>query len=290
MDFIGYKSFNKKFLFSLNLVILFANIFLIFFHLYRNKNLNQIFFKNSDFFNMNLCQKAYQYISAYLLNKYIINNYTNSIEKKVIKLKATGLFNRKFNLQWLKARLSDQFILQYDDPNPDYLLYNCFNNEDTNKSYHNIIRIAVYTENIIPDINYADYFIVHYHIIYLDRFFKSNVFFWMNFNEIDSKRLEVMNSPIRKKFCAAVISNCNAKFRLNFINKLNHYKKVDMGGNCNNNVHGKIKIKLNFYLNINFHLLWKIVMEMDIYLKKLLNHFLQELYLYIMEIIWLMNI
>jgi len=152
------------------------------------------------------------------------------------------------------------------------------------------LRIAVYTENIIPDINYADYFIVHYHIIYLDRFFKSNVFFWMNFNEIDSKRLEVMNSPIRKKFCAAVISNCNAKFRLNFINKLNHYKKVDMGGNCNNNVHGKIKIKLNFYLNINFHLLWKIVMEMDIYLKKLLNHFLQELYLYIMEIIWLMNI
>ena len=252
MAFIGYKSFNKKFLFSLNLVILFANIFLIFFHLYRNKNLNQIFFKNSDFFNMNLYQRAYQYISAYLLNKYIIGNYTNSIEKKVIKLKATGLFDKKSNLKWLKARLSDQFILQYDDPNPDYLLYNCFNKEDTNKSYHNIIRIAVYTENAMPDLNYADYFLVHYHIIYLDRFFKSNIFFWMNFNEIDSKRLEVINSPIRKKFCAAVISDCIAKFRLNFINKLNHYKKVDMGGNCNNNVHGKIKNKIKFLSEYKF--------------------------------------
>ncbi len=66
----------------------------------------------------------------------------------------------------------------------------------------------------MPDLNCADYFMAHYHITYLDRFFKINVFFWENFSEINTKRLEVINSPIRKKFCAAVYSNCVAKFRL----------------------------------------------------------------------------
>ena len=132
------------------------------------------------------------------------------------------------------------------------MIYNVFDNEDKNPKYHNAIRIAIYTENVMPDINYADYIISHYHINYLDRCFKYNVFLWENSRNIDKKRKEVIKSPIRKKFCAAIISNCQSKFRLDFINKLSKYKKVDMGGKCLNNIDRKIKDKIKFLTEYKF--------------------------------------
>ena len=96
--------------------------------------------------------------------------------------------------------------------------------------------------------------IIYIYFNYFDRYFKTNVFFWENFNDIDSKRLKVLNNPIRKKFCAAVISNCDSPylFRMNFIKKLNKYKKVDMGGLCNNNIHRKVKNKIKFLSEYKF--------------------------------------
>ena len=104
----------------------------------------------------------------------------------------------------------------------------------------------------MPDFNLADYIIGHYHIIYLDRYFKYSVFFWTNFNDIDAKRKEILKNPIRKKFCAAIISNCDAKFRLNFIEKLNKYKKVDMGGKCQNNINEAVPNKIEFLSSYKF--------------------------------------
>ena len=75
---------------------------------------------------------------------------------------------------------------------------------------------------------------------------------WENFTSISEKRKEVLNNPIRKKFCAALISNCWAKFRLNFINKLSKYKKVDLGGLCRNNINKTIKNKLEFLSEYKF--------------------------------------
>ena len=285
-------NFIKPFIFIINIVFLFTNIFLFFLHLKNNKYFSlPLFFKNSDKFNMNLFKSTFQYISAYLLNKYTIyNNYTNSIEKKVIKLKPYGLFDKKRNLKWLKERLSDQFILQYGDPNPDYLLYNCFSDEDINQRYKNIIRIAIYTENKIPDLNCADYFLVHYHINYLDRFFKVNVFFWESFKEIDSKRLEVINSPIRKKFCAAVYTNCIAKFRKDFIKKLNNYKKIDMGGRCVNSIHGAVKDKINFLSEYKFSFAMENSEGNGYITEKIVDSFKAGTIPIYYEIIWLMNI
>ena len=73
-----------------------------------------------------------------------------------------------------------------------------------------------------------------------------------NFNGIDKIREEVIKNPIRKKFCAAVISNCHSLFRLNFINKLSEYKKVDMGGHCKNNINKYVKNKIEFLSNYKF--------------------------------------
>ena len=66
---------------------------------------------------------------------------------------------------------------------------------------------------------------------------------------------DILKQPIRKKFCAAVISNCALsfnKFRLNFIDKLSEYKTVDMGGNCRNNIKRTVKNKIEYLSNYKF--------------------------------------
>ena len=96
-------------------------------------------------------------------------------KKKLIKVKATGLFNRAHNLKWLKEKLNNEFILEYDSPNPDYLIYNVFDEKDLTEKYRNIdaIRIALFTENEYPDMNAADYFVANFHITeILNIFFK----------------------------------------------------------------------------------------------------------------------
>ena len=86
------------------------------------------------------------------------------------------------------------------------------------------IKIAIFTENQIPDFKSADYAISQSHINYLDRHFTyQNSFFnkLLLFNKYNKKaRNEVLKNPIRKKFCAAVISNYwhTDNFRINFIN------------------------------------------------------------------------
>ncbi len=66
--------------------------------------------------------------------------------------------------------MNDEFILSISEPNPDYLIYNCFNGEDINPKYTKAVRIAMYTENVFPDLNYADYIFGNYHIISKDNY------------------------------------------------------------------------------------------------------------------------
>ena len=86
----------------------------------------------------------------------------------------------------------------------------------------------------------------------MDRFFKYSCFLWQNLNIIEQKRKEAIKNKIKRKFCGAVISNCRAEFRMNFIDKLNKYKKVDIGGKCINNVNGTVKNKIEFLSDYKF--------------------------------------
>ena len=216
----------------------------------------RIFIKNNDYMIIKLLHKNYIDISKYLNNKYFIlknNNETKS--KKSLKLYSVDLFNRAFHIKWLEKRLKDKFIIEYDKENPDYLIFNIFGNQHLNPKYKNAIKIAVFTENIIPDLNQVDYALGHAHINYLDRYFKYSVFLWSNTKIINEKREEVLKSPIRKKFCAAVISNGNwNQFRNKFINELNKYKKVDMGGRFRNNIGVRVKNKFKFLSSYKFSL------------------------------------
>ena len=50
--------------------------------------------------------------------------------------------------------MGDEFEIIIDRENPDYLIYNVFGDNDINISFQNCIRIAIYTENVMPDLNY----------------------------------------------------------------------------------------------------------------------------------------
>ena len=142
--------------------------------------------------------------------------------------------------------------------NPDYVVYDVFGCEHNKPKYKNAIKIAHYSENILPDFYEADYAISQAHINYLDRYFKYPSFIW-NLNKLykynfRKRRNELLNNLNKTKFCAAVISNNHsfASFRLNFIKKLNKYKKVDMGGYAFNNVGGKVLNKIDFLSSYKF--------------------------------------
>ena len=174
-----------------------------------------------------------------------------NITKKKINICCIDLY--KGQIKWLKKVLEDNnFIIQYDYNNPDYLIFNKFGDRHLNPKYKNAVKIAFYTENKIPDLSEADYAIGHQHINYLDRYFKYSIFLLSNFENIKGVRENVLNHPIRKKFCAAVISNSHGFFRNKFIKELNKYKQIDMGGKYYNNVGGKIKNKIQFLSSYKF--------------------------------------
>ena len=224
-------------------------------------------FKNIDLFFINITRKSFKQISSYLNSKFE-NKYkslNNKIrEKKVININSVGSSNTYYKNKLIKditKLLENTFIFNFTSNNPDYLVYDVFNCDQLDYKYNNAIKIAFYTENIIPDFNFADYSIGFHNINYLDRYFRKTTLIWifqkryLNIKNkfFEKKRRKAYKSKTRKKFCAAVISNYKTsdKFRIKFINELSKYKNVDMGGKYKNNV-GKIKDKIKFLSHYKF--------------------------------------
>ena len=255
------KLFVKNIILFVNILLFLFNLILLF--VFSNEFINRsvLILKNSDSFNIKLLNKTYSEISFYLNNKFNINNLTklenNTNEKKFIKVFQTGGWNKTIDIIWFLDKIDDEFIIEFNETDPDYLIYNVFDKYDVdlNPNFKNSIKIAFYTENIMVDINYADYIIGNYHINYLDRYFKYPFsFLHQNNSSIDKIREKVLNGKIRNNFCAALISNCGSfyGFRLHFIEKLSKYKKVDMGGKCKNNINKKVTNKIQFLSNYKF--------------------------------------
>ena len=229
--------------------------------------MNQI--KISDFMILLFLKRKYLEISGYLNSKFEVKKlplrfnqtFINKNKKRIIKKKrkkivlySVDLFSLEFHKNWLKQLLKENFIIKFDSNRPDYLIYNVFGSEHLNPKYNNSIKIAIFTENMIPNFNEVDYAIGHYHINYLDRYFKYNIFFWKDINNFYISRNKALNSPKRLKFCAALISNnfSTDGFRLEFIKELNKYKKVDMGGTVGKNIKESIINKFEFFGSYKF--------------------------------------
>ena len=111
----------------------------------------------------------------------IINDISKKrkMHKKEISLYSVDLFDPKRHKLWIHRKLKDKFRIKFDKNNPDYLIYNIFGDKHLNKKYNNSIKIAIFTENKIPDLNEVDYAIGQAHISYLDRYFKFPIFLWV---------------------------------------------------------------------------------------------------------------
>ena len=268
--FIKYKintkikrNYIKLLLLIININISIINInFLIIRNNFSNEkfnktNLKNLFskFKNVDRPLINFGIKSYKKI-VNLINKNIGGKKKN--KKKKIVIHSVDFLNNDENNIFIKRLLKDNFVFEFNNTNPDYLLYDVFGCEHLDKKYNNAIKIAFLSENIIPNFNEADYAISQANINYLDRYFKYPIFIYnleiiknKNFNYI---RMATLKYKRKRKFCAAVISNNISTdfFRNNFIKELNKYKKVDMGGKVNNNVGGPIEDKIKFLSSYKF--------------------------------------
>ena len=254
---------NIRFLFLIvQLIIFFGNILIL---KNKDKKKSNILFNNIDNATLNFALNSYSKILNYLNSKYRIKEKNKTkILKKEIKLYTVDVhyaFNLKTFINY--SKLKNKFILTIDSDNPDYLIYGTLGKLHLNPKYKNAVKISFHSENMIVDFEQADYCIGNHNIIYLDRYFRYPRFIYIltsfksNNNYILSDiRERVLKNYPERKFCAAVISNNHFtdNFRLNFIKKLNLYKKVDMGGKFNNNVGGPIKNKIQFLLNYKFSL------------------------------------
>jgi hypothetical protein len=209
-------------------------------------------FKNSDNF-LNFSIKTFHQISNYLNKNFNYKKIRNKRKKKKkITLYSVNQLDEslvKLSLNLIKFRVKDKFRVKFDKYKPDYIIYDIFGKQHLNKEYNNSVKIAIFTENKIPDFNEADYAISQAHINYLDRYLKFPAFLWYN---IKNMREKVLNNPLRTKFCAAIISNNKTSLRIEFINELNKYKKVDMGGKFLNNIGGPVKDKIKFLSSYKF--------------------------------------
>ena len=186
-------------------------------------------------------------------------------KKKIIRIHTVDSFrdsNKNILRKVIIEGLEKKYIFHFTNNNPDYLIYDVFGCEHFDSKYDNAIKIAFYTENQIPDFNKQDYAIGFDNINYLDRYFRKTTLIWAFENRyfniknkyFREKRYYSDNSTIKKKFCASVISNylSSDKFRIKFIQELNKYKKVDMGGRFMNNIGVRIKNKIEFLSQYKF--------------------------------------
>ena len=252
-----------KYIIIVNFIILYTNI--IIFIIQNEPSL--INFRNIDSKFLIFSKMLYKNISNYLSSKYQMKFYNineeknNNIKKKRIKLYFIDFQYSKYRerqINRIKEIVSKDYEIFLTPLNPEYLIYNVFGCDHIKNIYKKAIKIAYYTENKIPDFSMADYAVAQVNINYLDRYLKiPYIIGWYNIinnSFIEKKRESLLkNLPKKKKFCAAVISNYNnySRFRLDFINQLNKYKKVDMGGKYKNNV-GKIKDKILFLSSYKF--------------------------------------
>ena len=254
-------------IFKIAIKYLFINLIILIINLYlksKSKNNNILKkFKIIDKAFFGFCKKTFKEISFEINKKFYRNKSLNNLfinEKNFQKNRTIFLFfedNLRLQMNYLLNLLKKKYNVNITQDNPDYLIYNVFGCNHLNEKYKNSIKIAVFSENQIPDFNIADYGVSQYHIHYLDRYFKFPYFLnylgLFKYSDFEKIKEEVLNRNIRKKFCAAVISNSQFTdyFRLDFINELSKYKTIDMGGKYKNNV-GNIENKIEFLKSYKF--------------------------------------
>ena len=282
-----YKQYRKrihfcKFIFLfiiINILLTLMNIEKYFINVAKIPNNILSQFRKNDQMNVALAARPYYQISDYFISKNNLDNGYQVIKngkivsqkenfskslgyRKTIHIGYTDMndVKGKFYLNYIRDMLNDTYEFIFEQEKPDYLLFSYYGCNHNNSKYNDTIKIAIYEEDFIPSFNDEDYIFGLAHIFYLDRYFRkaSLVEFLQKYNlknkDFRKARNAALNGPKREKFCAAVLNNeINLNhFREKFVKELSKYKKVDSGGELDNNLGYHITDKIKFFETYKF--------------------------------------
>lgn len=139
---------------------------------------------------------------------------------------------------------------------PDVLFFSCYGNKHLE---YNCLKIFYCAENRRPDFNGCDYALT-FDFNNSKRHFRwplyaHHIDYENAWNTLIHKRTKGECAAIlatKTKFCCMVVSNGNAKDRIDFFNQLSKYKNVDSGGKFLNNIGGAISNKMDFIKDYKF--------------------------------------
>ena len=140
------------------------------------------------------------------------------------------------------------------DKDADYVLHSCFGHEVLKYSG---IRVFITGEYITPNFNISDYALAFDHLNFGDRYCRLPLIklFRDAYDTLCAPRPPGETVAAQKTgFCAYVMSNTknSASEREQFVDALNIYKPVAMGGKWRNNVGGPVKDKIAFQSDYKF--------------------------------------
>ena len=243
------------------------------------KNIKLSQFRKNDQMSVALAARSYDQISDYFASKSNIDNGYEIIKngeivpprkdfpetlgyRKTIKIGYTDMPDEKgiYYFNYVKDMLHNTYEFVFEQNNPDYLLFSFFGCTHNDPKYKEAIKIAIYEEGFIPSFNEEDYTFGLSHIFFLDRYFRraTLIEYLQKYNlknkDFKRARMKALKGPKREKFCGAVLNNeTNLNhFREKFVKELSKYKKVDSGGEIDNNLGYIVKDKIEFFSSYKF--------------------------------------
>lgn len=139
---------------------------------------------------------------------------------------------------------------------PDFIIFSCFGSQHLE---YNSVKLYLTLENTLPDYTECDYAIGLRIREGDNRYFKKPID--VNFYSEKKNIYNIINfhgdNIKQKKFCAILVSNSACEVRNEFFERLSKYKKVDSGGNYQNNIGYTVKDKTEFFRNYKFAIVFE---------------------------------
>lgn len=147
--------------------------------------------------------------------------------------------------------LRKEFNVILDPGNPEIVIYSVYGPKFL--KFKSAKKVCFIAENLRPNFCEADYSISFDYDTYNARNIRLPLYV------IYGQNPAVINKPpaeqiakSKTKFCNMIVSNPNAKERIEFFKILNAFKKVDSGGSVLNNLGYRVKDKTQFISNYRF--------------------------------------
>jgi hypothetical protein len=152
----------------------------------------------------------------------------------------------------LSAKYDVKIVAPHE--NPDLLVYSAFGYDFLK---YNGLKLYVTGENDVPDFNYCDYAISSCHIDFRGRHLRLPYYVWAPaFDLLRSNQRVQRESYTDRGFCSICVSNSGASdlTRMQFYDRLSHYKPIASGGRWANNVGGPVASKTDFITQYKFNI------------------------------------